>query len=654
MVVASPLNLKKVTTSVNDSQKKVTEARSSVKNIGQVLFKRTKVKREAFAQTNLFRKRREENERRQTLEDELKAPSVVVRPGGPQQLIQATGVGGFFDRILGFIGYLSAGWIMNNLPTWIAMGKEFIVRLQRAGEIVSGFFNNTIKLFANVGNILGALGQNLMQFDFFDTSNRIKTAMSDLNFTMGNLTGQIEEAFSLLTTPLTEGKYSGEQIPEVGTQQTNEGAYAEPPPYTGGGQGVSGNISDKQRQALNILSKYESAGSGGYDAVNQIGTRGGRGVLPGSFSGDFKKMPQHGGRALTDMTIAEIMSLQASRPGMSNQEWIRQGRLHAVGRYQFIGMTLPGVVKRSGIPTSAKFTPEVQDLLALQYLKEAGIGAWIGPRDKATRQERAVIEAARKEPINYKPPISTGTLQSQQPRQTPVAQGRFSPLTGTSGESMGNKPLSTPTSPFIAKKGPITSGFGYRWGRMHSGYDIGVPVGTPVYAYLPGVVTKVGYDRGGYGHYIEWKDSIHNQIHFFGHLKQKPSMREGQSFEAGTLLGLTGNTGRTTAPHLHWEIGPQGSQVDPGKWLRSIGSKQLPVSPVAPQMAPPTQQTNMVPFSLTPERRGQDVMVITPQQQQNIITPASGGGDMGPSPISDFELLNNFIKNKLLLDLAYL
>ena len=78
MVVASPLNLKKVTTSASDSQKKVTEARSSVKNIGQVILKRTKVKRESFAQTNLFRKRREENEKRMMLEDELEAPRVAI------------------------------------------------------------------------------------------------------------------------------------------------------------------------------------------------------------------------------------------------------------------------------------------------------------------------------------------------------------------------------------------------------------------------------------------------------------------------------------------------------------------------------------------------------------------------------------------------
>jgi len=652
MAVSAPV--RRVIFTANESKKGVTQGREGIKNIGQVILKRTKVKREAFAQTNLFRKRREESEKRMMLEDELEAPRVAAIPTGAQQLVEKTGAKGFFNRILGFIGYLAAGWLMNNLPTWIAMGKEFIARIQKAGEILSGFFNNTIKLFTGFGSLLSSLGQNLLQFDFFDTSNRVKNSMSELNNTMGSLTGQIEEAFSLLTTPLTEGKYSGEEIPETGTQQTDQGAYEEPPPYTGSVP-PSGNISNNQRQALNILSKYESAGSGGYNAVNQIGVKGGRGVL--GYSGDFRNMKQHGGKALTNMTIAEIIALQAPKPGMSNQEWIRQGRLHAVGRYQFIGMTLPGVVKRSGIPTTAKFTPEVQDLLALQYLKEAGIGAWIGPADKATKQERAIIEAARKEPINYRPPVATASPQAPKPQtQKPfVSQGKFAPLTGTSGQSMGNKPLSTPTSPFLSKVGPITSGFGYRWGKMHRGYDIGVPVGTPVYAYLPGIVTKIGYDANGYGHYIEWKDSVHNQIHFFAHLKQKPSIREGQSFETGSLLGYSGNTGRSTAPHLHWEIGPQGSQVDPGKWLRGIGSKQLPVSPTASQIASPAQQSTMIPFSLTPERRGQDIVIIDqPRQQQNIITPAASGGGASSSPISDFVLLNNFIKNKLLLDLAYL
>ena len=157
-------------------------------------------------------------------------------------------------------------------------------------------------------------------------------------------------------------------------------------------------LSEIQQKALQVLAKYES-GAAGYDAVNQIGTKGGRGVE--GFSGDIKKMPQHEGRSLTDFTLGEIKELQHDDKSMSNSQWIKAGKLHAVGAYQFIGNTLPGVAARAGIPDSAKFSPAVQDLMALQLIKERGISPWVGPSDKATADERAIVEQARSEPIAY-------------------------------------------------------------------------------------------------------------------------------------------------------------------------------------------------------------------------------------------------------------
>lgn len=150
------------------------------------------------------------------------------------------------------------------------------------------------------------------------------------------------------------------------------------------------------RRVLDIIGKYESDPVGGYQAVNQIGVAGGRGVL--GYSGDIRKMKQHSGRALTDMTVGEIMNLQKDT-GISNAEWINKGKLHAVGRYQFIGPTLRERVSKLKIDPSQKFTPELQDKLALDYIKEAGsISPWIGPSDKATAAERADISAFLKNP----------------------------------------------------------------------------------------------------------------------------------------------------------------------------------------------------------------------------------------------------------------
>lgn len=160
------------------------------------------------------------------------------------------------------------------------------------------------------------------------------------------------------------------------------------------GYASGGAISDIQQKALNVLAKYES-GAHGYEAVNQIGTNAGRGVK--GFSGSFKSMKQHGGRSLTDLTIGEIKQLQYDDRTMSDSQWIAAGKLHAVGRYQFIGNTLGGVAQRAGIPDTAKFGPGVQDLMALQLMKERGISPWVGPSDKATQAERAIVAQARKQ-----------------------------------------------------------------------------------------------------------------------------------------------------------------------------------------------------------------------------------------------------------------
>jgi len=164
----------------------------------------------------------------------------------------------------------------------------------------------------------------------------------------------------------------------------------------GGVLPVRGNVSSNERAALDAIARYESESAGGYDAVNQGGAEGGTKVL--GYSGPFSLMPQHGNRPLTSLTIAEIMALQAD-PGssMSMQEWFNAGKLHAVGRYQFIGPTLASVVSQMGIDPNTQFTPDVQDKMALWLLRNSanGIGQWVGPANYATAQERAMINAVR-------------------------------------------------------------------------------------------------------------------------------------------------------------------------------------------------------------------------------------------------------------------
>ena len=111
-----------------------------------------------------------------------------------------------------------------------------------------------------------------------------------------------------------------------------------------------------------------------------------------------------------------------------------------------------------------------------------------------------------------------------------------------------------------------TSPFGRRWGRMHKGVDMAGPVGTPVYATADGVVTFAGW-QNGYGRIIIVK-------HPFGLETRYPHLnairvKVGQEVARGARIGDMGNSGRSTGPHLHYEVRVNGQAVDPMRYIRA-------------------------------------------------------------------------------------
>lgn len=113
-------------------------------------------------------------------------------------------------------------------------------------------------------------------------------------------------------------------------------------------------------------------------------------------------------------------------------------------------------------------------------------------------------------------------------------------------------------------KGVVTSQFGSRWGKNHSGIDIGCPEGTQVYASAAGSVVFAG-EKGGYGLLliISHPDG---SFTIYAH-NSKLIAKEGAKVKQGEKIALSGNTGRSTGPHLHFEIRQQSKAVDPLKYL---------------------------------------------------------------------------------------
>lgn len=113
----------------------------------------------------------------------------------------------------------------------------------------------------------------------------------------------------------------------------------------------------------------------------------------------------------------------------------------------------------------------------------------------------------------------------------------------------------------------VTSGYGYRprFGRMHWGVDLSMRIGENVTVPMKGVVRTIGYDKDGYGTYIivDHSDGWETR---YGHLSGV-CVKAGDRVEEGQVIAASGNSGNSTAPHLHFELRLNGRPLNPSAYF---------------------------------------------------------------------------------------
>jgi murein DD-endopeptidase MepM/ murein hydrolase activator NlpD len=633
--------------------------------LNSILLRKTKVKRESIAKNYILSQRREESARRRDREDLIESSSI----GGVfkrQAKAIASSTKGFLGRIMDFLGTLLVGWLMYNLPSIITMAQELIGRIQRLYTIATGFFNSTMNMFRGFGNVLGAISKNILTFDFTDSKGRVNNAVKDLNGTFDDMQSQFDEAFKLLTTSLGEGIATGKNAEPFGTEYPNQSMQEQPsasPSSTSGDRAVSGDSVDKK--VLDFIADGEASQSDPY----------------GGFNASRGKTQ---GRA-TDKTVG----------------WLAQNAQGAIGRYQHMPEYILERAQASGFDANTKFTPEVQDKITLHFLKTShSYDAWKsgklsdedflgklsptwraipqGPKNAArlggspnsTYNDRYAGGNASKgtwdQRLSKLKSVKTGATQQERPTPrtpTPAQTSTIpspSPARGISTTVRDEIDVSRNKSPLAG----LTPGQGYlaRGGR-HKGIDIGTygEKGFYVSLKLSGTVDYIGWDKDGYGNFVDIKSG--NAIYRFAHLA-KVMVKRGQPYN-GETIGEIGTTGRSSSEHLHYEVLINGKDVNPKSYLGllSIGRQltglagqpaQIATStPTPAQIASTgTQQRRQAPQNLTQNKPGPTVVVLEeepppPAPQSQV---SSGGGGIIPIIINP---LNSFITQKLLLDLAY-
>lgn len=636
--------------SINTTKNQILKSNLSIDKISRVISSNTKEKERLAFKSSILDARRREASRRKEIEDRIEASKVTTNPTSGFRMISSSSAGPF-QRLLGFLGFLTAGWLVENLPTIIFIGKEFISRVFKVGNLISDFIGDTLNIISNFGNLLTSIATNVATFDFTDQSDRVKNSFLDLNSSMQSVNDELFQAYKLLTTPLTQSSDTGEEAPPLGEEAPNT-LYPQPSASPVGGI---------HKKALDIIAGPESGGN--YNAMNQ-GTDANGNIVGSTVGGKTSK--DIIGKNLTDMTIGEVIDRQNEKKYPRNAK--PDLGIHAAGKYQMIGNTLPGAMNSAGLKPSDKFSPENQDKMALALLQERGLAPWTSGGSRYSTKERAIIEQARRTPVSITQPTQSSkpspTIISPKPTNTSTGLSLM-PQTGSGGFIQGGSGSSGDTT-------------------YATHFHLDAKTANPSAAQLANIrevafqAVKAMFARGSWIHFGNIKRDVNKNVSDSELKSLIASEQKAHGARSSMAVDIQEHNPKTkqtfpsqpgSATKFPFAVGEVYYRGGYGREAEIIGTGGITVSHGAagssgsdlsgkPAKANlyPTVKSN-VEQVITPDRKGQTIVVDVPEssppQQTTVVSPPMEE-KKSTDQIDNTYLLNRFIKQKLLLDLAYL
>ena len=642
-------------------------------------------KRNLWNITKIFKIRRDEFERRQSQKDLLFAPSILRRRGGARLLSQQDNSTSIADRLLGFVKYLTAGWLLGNLPTWINYGEQFVGRLGTAGAIMSNYGDETLAVMKSIGSIFKSALKNLSAFDFSDRSGLMQNSITELTDALDDLGTGLSDALGVLFAPFKE-------LPKEPKD--------EPTPTPPGTPTPSGGNSDFWTLVA-VASREDGDAQGQADVAQSIYNR----LKSGAYSG----------KTIRELIIAKGQYQPTwDRPngpkngeGKPNAEWFQitdaKSAAKATG---FKESAILQVAKNITNPTlqkeAAKFVAGRTDFKSAETgkfpsIQRKGGDNWFGWE------------------YGYKgttvaPVPNLGVTQTPTPTPVPTPQTRVPPP--PSGQRKLQKfDIFTKSLGKDVDYIEIGDIYGSRKGK-HKGIDIRVPDGTYIALRVDCEVVASGI-YGNYGLLIDvWVPSYGIQLrmtHLNSVLINSGKIPAGTSFARSGGVEGRATSGNSTGPHIHFEYDTvkgesrSGGAGDPDQYVRLLLLTKSPnkgkfsptpkpsatlvpadpkpsasLVPADPKLSAPEPSAPLVPESpqisvkpeeavemqnnsyqmglregIVQERRGQKVVIIDDRGIQIPQKVMTSSGDTLSIQIDESALLNTFMKNKLLLDLNY-
>ena len=503
--------------------------------------------------------------------------------------------GNIADKALAAFTSLMLGWLIDKLPAIIETIKTVIAKIKRLIEIGAEMIATIGKIVKGSIDVAGQAIKNIVSFDFTDSEGKLKEKIDLLSTNTDDLGKQWDEASAQFRNFLEDP----EKVRKSLTKNLE------------GSEGTSGARTTSSGDLFDII----ASGEGGYNSVNQ--------GVAGDTPGGAKSVV---GKDLTDMTVREVMAAQDA------------GQLFAVGKYQIIPKTMKGFVQNSPDPIDMddKFNAATQEKFK-QYVmdvKRPAVGRYI--RGESNDRTEAAQELSREF-------ASIGLAKAEAGRQR--GESRYS---GTGGNrasiapeeiesaldrarsSRGTTPApSAPTRTIQGAKpgrGVLTAQYGEKRGsKRHGGTDIAAPSGTALVAPTKGKIvdygslSETGAKRGdpkGWGNFLVFQDEK-GLFHLYGHLLE--GFKKSGNIQKGEVIAKVGSTGKSSGPHLHWELGSgwSGGRLTGKRDPLSVYGVQDPFT-----VSSPAAQTRTIGRTQRDQRQEKSTTVVVNESPKQ----STGGG----------------------------
>jgi len=685
MAISSPISLLRSTTS---------QTTKTTKSIQNTLTVGISKKKNLLSSVKIFKNRRRDFERREIQKNVITSSAFLTKSGGAKSLSLSDGGLNITDRLFGFVKYLTAGWILGNLPTWISLGGQFVGRLGTVGSILKNYGDETLNVMKSITGIFDSALKNLSAFDFSDNSGLMESSIGELTKSLDDLGDGLSSALDVLFAPFKD-------VPPIGEITQEPDAYTDRPQQPPQQSPIDGKNSDFWTLVA-VAAREDSDPQGQADVAQSIYNRARAGNFPG-------------GTSIRNIILYRTQyepTRRYPKPNPSrdtNPEWFQikdaESAAKATG---FEVSTIQGVARNIMNPSlqkkAAEFIQNRTDFVGRDMPTPTGSTTDIIQRNPGDNKFGTFVgSGSQTSGTKYKgqpAPVPSSFTQNQSPNQTTPTRPPVQPPSGQRRLRKGD--VFTKSLGKGVDYIQITSLVGdWRPHGSHGGIDVAAPFGTYIALRVDCEVVRQGDTGGGYGIRMDiWVPEYGIQLRM-AHLSGV--IITSGKIPAGTSFARVGNTGTSSGPHIHLEYDTKKGETRYGgarndnsnyaaildQYVRLLLLTKNPnngkFSPAntqtAPSPNPPKPSTPLVPSTQQPsipnpeqsvemqnndytmnllqgivqERQGRKIVVIDDRSstgKQMILSGGGGGSYIQMS--SEYSMLNTFMKNKLLLDLTYL